>query len=161
MLCSHHHPHVFPTRRSSDLAARSQAARARETEARATADSAAIRLQRIDRRRELDQLAARLAAQAKDAASARTRLDRDRLAQPIAGAISRRDQARRIQADREKARLAQLERHRESHPELVELAEGAQPLEDLADAVEEATSRAGALTALVELEQGQIGRAHV
>src|SRR5690625_5953305 len=55
---------------------------------------------------------------------------------------------------REKARLAQLERHRESHPELVELAEGAQPLEDLADAVEEATSRAGALTALVELEQG-------
>ena len=142
------------TAASEEAAARSQAARARETEARATADSAAIRLQRIDRRRELDQLAARLAAQAKDAASARTRLDRDRLAQPIAGAISRRDQARRIQADREKARLAQLERHRESHPELVELAEGAHPLEDLADAVEEATSRAGALTALVELEQG-------
>ena len=142
------------TAASQEAAARSQAARARESEARATADSAAIRLQRIDRRRELDQLAARLAAQAKDAASARTRLDRDRLAQPIAGAISRRDQARRTQADREKARLAQLERHRESHPELVELAEGAHPLEDLADAVEEATSRAGALTALVELEQG-------
>src|SRR5699024_6623776 len=85
---------------------------------------------------------------------ARTRLDRERLAQPIAGAISRRDQARRLQADREKARLAPLERHRQAHPELVELAEGAHPLEDLADAVEEATSRAGALTALVELEQG-------
>src|SRR5699024_12311194 len=108
-----------------EAAARWRAARARGTGARATADPAAIRLQRIDRRRELAQLAARLAAQAKDAASARTRLDRDRLAQPIAGAISRRDQARRIQADREKARLAQLERHRESHPELVELAEGA------------------------------------
>src|SRR5690625_5796982 len=82
------------TAASEEAAARSQAARARETEARATADSAAIRLQRIDRRRELDQLAARLAAQAKDAASARTRLDRDRLAQPIAGAISRRELGR-------------------------------------------------------------------
>src|SRR5699024_1113743 len=95
---------------SDQATAASQAAAARCTAAPARSDSPGMRLQRTARGRGPAQPGARLAAQAKDAHSARTRLDRHRLPPPIPGAISRRHQARRSQSDREKARLAQLER---------------------------------------------------
>ena len=138
---------------SEDSAARSKAARAHESDARATAETAATTLKRIDRRRALDQLAAALTTRADDATAARTRLDRDRLAQPIAAAITRRDKARTAHQDRETARVAALDGHRTSHPELVALAEGPEPLDALTAATDDATTRAGALTALVDLEK--------
>ncbi len=145
-------------RAAQEAAGRAQSARAQEGQARSAAEAAAIGLQRIDRRRTLDQLAAALTAQEEAATTARTRLDHDRIAQPIAGAIARRDQARTHLQAREQERDAALSRHRQDHPELADLAAGPGALEALAAAVEEATTRAGELSALVQLEKNLPGR---
>nr|WP_276549391.1 SMC family ATPase [Brachybacterium muris] len=145
-------------RAAQEAAGRAQSARAQEGQARSAAEAAAIGLQRIDRRRTLGQLAAALTAQEEAATTARTRLDHDRIAQPIAGAIARRDQARTHLQAREQERDAALSRHRQDHPELADLAAGPGALEALAAAVEEATTRAGELSALVQLEKNLPGR---
>lgn len=145
-------------RAAQEAAGRAQSARAQEGQARAAAEAAVTGLQRIDRRRTLDQLAAALTAQEEAATAARSRLDHDRIAQPIAGAIARRDQARTHLQAREQERDAALSRHRQDHPELTDLAAGPGALEALADAVEEATTRAGELSALVQLEKDLPGR---
>ena len=146
------------SRAAQEAAGRAQSARAQEGQARSAAEAATIGLQRIDRRRTLDQLAAALTAQEEAATTARTRLDHDRIAQPIAGAIARRDQARTHLQAREQERDAALSRHRQDHPELADLAAGPGALEALAAAVEEATTRAGELSALVHLEKDLPGR---
>lgn len=146
------------TRASQSAAAHAGTARGKETEARTAAEAAQTLLQRIDRRRQLDQLAAALAAQEQQAASARTRLEQDRVARPIAEAITRRDLALSLQAEREKDRDTALSRHGDAQPELVTLARGDGAVNALAAAVEEATSQAGELTALVDLEKALPGR---
>ena len=146
------------TRASQDATSRAGTSRGAEAEARTAADAAQMLLQRIDRRRQLDQLAAALAAQEQQAATARTRLEQDRMARPIAGAIARRDHALSLQREREQERDTALATHREGQPEVVALAEGPDALDALAAAVEEATSRTGELTALVDLEKALPGR---
>lgn len=145
-------------RAAQDATARAGTARSKEAEARTAAEAAQTVLQRIDRRRQLDQLAASLAAQEQQAATARTRLEQDRAAQPVAGAITRRDHALTLQQAREKERDTALARHGEAQPELVTLARRDDALDALAAATDEATSQAGELTALVELEKGIPGR---
>ncbi|EWS81434.1 DNA repair protein [Brachybacterium phenoliresistens] len=134
-------------------AGRADKLRAEALAARTAADTAAAALARIDRRRALDQLAARLEKDAAQAAEARACLEADRAAQPVAEAIARRDRARRQEAEAAAGLAALRDQHAADHAELVALLDGPAPLEELDRRIDAATTAAGELTALVALEK--------
>ncbi|MFC7464580.1 AAA family ATPase [Brachybacterium sp. GCM10030252] len=147
------------TARAEVAAEAATAATGRETTAREHADRAATHRARITRRRELDTLAARLAEEEPAARAAQRRLTCDDAARPAAVALQRASQAAQRLSDLRAAREDVAATHRESHPDLVELLDGEDPLEALAAAAEDATSAAGALGDLVDLEKALPQRA--
>jgi exonuclease SbcC len=145
--------------RSADDAARSavqerRTAAAAEAAARAHAEETARALTRIDRRRELDALSARLDASDAQIRTARERLARDEAARPVDGLLQRRDRAAAESAAREKDLTELTEATRSDHPSITDLLAGEDAPAALAAAAEEDTSRGGALTDLVTLESG-------
>ncbi|WP_422115673.1 AAA family ATPase [Brachybacterium sp. UNK5269] len=138
--------------RAAEAQQTAAAATAAEHAARTAADAARTALTRIDRRRELDALAATLTAQTSQVEAARASLQRDESARPVADLLRRRDLAS-AQAATAIAALAELaDSTLATEPALVELLEADDALARLAAAAEEATTAAGALADLVALE---------
>ncbi|MEE1650776.1 SMC family ATPase [Brachybacterium sp. J144] len=133
--------------RARSAGAAADVASAAEQAARTAAEAARTARTRLDRRHQLDQLAARLEQEAPQVERARTALTADETARPVVDLLRRRDTASAA-ASRAIESLAELvTRTRPDHPELVDL-----PADQLSDAASEATAAAGALTDLVELE---------
>jgi exonuclease SbcC len=138
-------------------------ARARTEQANIRERTAQETVRRVERRRELAALAARLGEHAADAQSAEKDLARDRLATPILALLKRRDRAA-SQAEMAAAELEELLDQvppagadlRDLVPETgIEVGDQPDPgnvLEQLADIATQANSRAGELTDLVRLE---------
>ncbi|MGY5765436.1 AAA family ATPase [Brachybacterium sp. DNPG3] len=155
---------------ADDAAGRASTATAAETAARESVDAARVARTRIDRRRELDALAARLAAEAPAHRAAEEALARDEAARTLAAAIARLAAARRAETTAAGALAEALEAARDPHPDLARLLEAEDPAgadagdpdasdAALADAVEESTAAAGALNDLVALEANIPSRA--
>ncbi|UQN28188.1 AAA family ATPase [Brachybacterium kimchii] len=147
--------HLEASRQTAADAAQDQDAQtASEASARAHAEQTALSRTRIDRRRELDALGARLDAAAPQIRSARARLARDEAARPVAELLRRREQAagRAARAERDLTDLAETTRNQ--HPEIAELLSGEDAPAALAASAEEDTARAGALADLASLEEG-------
>lgn len=142
------------TARAAETAASSAAAQEVEQTARTAAEAARTARTRIDRRRELDQLATRLETEKPEVAKASAALERDETARPVVEVLRRRDTAAQAASAAIEALAARAEETRPAHPDLVDLlAEQAEdPAAALAAAADEATGAAGALTDLVDLE---------
>ncbi|MFE7606018.1 AAA family ATPase [Brachybacterium paraconglomeratum] len=142
------------TARATETAAGSAAAQEVEQTARTAAEAARTARTRIDRRRELDQLATRLETEKPEVTKASAALERDETARPVVEVLRRRDTAAHAASAAIEALAARAEQTRPAHPDLVDLlAEQAEdPAAALAAAADEATGAAGALTDLVDLE---------
>jgi exonuclease SbcC len=139
---------------AADAAQDQEAQAAAEASARAHAEQTALARTRIDRRRELDALGARLEASAPQIRSARTRLARDEAARPVAELLRRREKAQAEAARREQSLADLAETIRAQHPGIADLLAGEDAPSALSAAAEEDTARAGALADLASLEQG-------
>ncbi|UEJ84253.1 SMC family ATPase [Brachybacterium halotolerans subsp. kimchii] len=147
--------HLAASRQAAADAAQDQDAQAAsEASARAHAEQTALARTRIDRRRELDALGARLDAAAPQIRSARARLARDEAARPVAELLRRRDQAASTASRAEKDLADLAETTRAQHPEIADLLAGEDAPAALAASAEEDTARAGALADLASLEEG-------
>nr|WP_255720058.1 AAA family ATPase [Brachybacterium sp. ACRRE] len=147
--------HLAASRQAAADAAQDQDAQAAsEASARAHAEQTALARTRIDRRRELDALGARLDAAAPQIRSARARLARDEAARPVAELLRRRDQAASTASRAEKDLADLAETTRAQHPEIADLLAGEDAPAALAASAEEDTTRAGALADLASLEEG-------
>lgn len=123
-----------------------------ELAARTAAESATTARKRIDRRRDLDALAARLSTEKPALETARTSLQRDETARPVVEVLRRRDAASSTVAAAVEA-LAQLaSTTRPQQSALVDLLEGEEADEKLVAAADEATAAAGELKELAALE---------
>lgn len=168
------------TTRAQEATARAAATQQAEQAARTAAEAAALTARRIDRRRELQSLAARLEEQKPAVDGARTALSRDEAARPVVAALGRRDEARARAAAAIEALADLASRTGEERPDLLALlpdgtarvddasgahgaagtdgtADGSRAAEAdaaLAAAVQESTTAAGALADLVALETG-------
>ena len=142
------------TARAAETAASSAAAQEVEQTARTAAEAARTARTRIDRRRELDQLATRLETEKSEVTKASAALERDETARPVVEVLRRRDTAAQAASAAIEALAARAEETRPAHPDLVDLlAEQAEdPAAALAAAADEATGAAGALKDLVDLE---------
>ena len=140
--------------RADDARTAATAAGTTEQEARAAADAATRTRTRIDRRRELDALAARLERERPAVERSRTALQQDETARPVVELLRRRDSAASAAAEAIETLTALATTSRAEHPQLVDLLEEDAPEEALTAAAEEATGRAGALSELVDLEAG-------
>lgn len=156
------------TTRAQEATARAAATQQAEQAARTAAEAAALTARRIDRRRELQSLAARLEEQKPAVDGARTALSRDEAARPVVSALGRRDEARSRAAAAIEALADLASRTGEERPDLLALLpDGAAGTDGTADgsraavadaalaaAVQESTTAAGALADLVALETG-------
>ena len=142
--------------RAQEAHGHAETAAAAEQAARTAADATDAARKRIDRRRELDTLAARLETERPAIDSARTALRRDEAARPVVALLQRRDRASTQAGEAIEQLAQQASTTREEHPELVDLlgpaAHAAAADQQLAAAADEATSAAGALADLVALE---------
>ncbi|WP_114854261.1 AAA family ATPase [Brachybacterium sp. YJGR34] len=133
-----------------------QDAQAREQQTAAAAEAARTAVARIDRRRELNALAARLRESESTVRAARQSLQRDRTARPVVELLRRRDTASAQATTAIEALAERAASTRPAHPDLVDLLEHREgddtAAEALAEAAEEATTAAGALADLVALE---------
>ncbi|MGO1227687.1 MAG: AAA family ATPase [Brachybacterium sp.] len=138
--------------RADDAQGAAETAGEFELAARTAAESATAARKRIDRRRELDALAARLSMEKPALEIGRTSLQRDESARPVVEVLRRRDAAstRVAVAVEALAKLASTTRPQQS--ELVDLLEEEDADEKLMAAADEATTAAGSLKDLVELE---------
>ena len=140
------------TSRADGAAAAAEQAGAAEQTARTAAENAQTVRRRIDRRRELDTLSARLTTEKPAVEAARSRLQQDETARPVVEVLRRRDTASARAATAVEA-LAQLATAtRPKHGEVVDLLEGEDPALQLVAEADEETAAAGALKELVELE---------
>ena len=140
------------TTRADEADAAAQKAGTAEQTTRTAAEAATAARQRIDRRRELDALAERLEKERPALEAARTSLQRDETARPVVDVLRRRDAASTRVAAAVEA-LAQLARTtRPQHSALVNLLEGEGADEKLVAAADDATSAAGSLKDLADLE---------
>ncbi|WP_152352408.1 AAA family ATPase [Brachybacterium subflavum] len=147
--------HLEASRQAASDAAQDQDAQAAsEASARARAEQTALARARIDRRRELDALGARLDVAAPQIRSARARLARDEAARPVAELLRRREQAASTAARAERDLTDLAETTRTQHPEIADLLSGEDAPAALAASAEEDTARAGALSDLASLEEG-------
>lgn len=162
------------TTRAQEATTRAAATQQAEQAARTAAEAAALAARRIDRRRELQTLAARLEEQEPAVDGARTALSRDEAARPVVAALGRREEARARAAGAIEALADLASRTGEERPDLLALlpdgaagtdraagadgtADGSRAAEAdaaLAAAVQESTTAAGALADLVALETG-------
>lgn len=142
------------TARAAETAASSAAAQEVEQTARTAAEAARTARTRIDRRRELDQLATRLETEKSEVTKASAALERDETARPVVEVLRRRDTAAQAASAAIEALAARAEETRPAHPDLGDLlAEQAEdPAAALAAAADEAIGAAGALKDLVDLE---------
>ena len=140
------------TARADEARGAAEKAGTAEQAARDAAESATIARQRVDRRRELDALAESLTAEKPAFETARTSLQHDEMARPVVEVLRRRDAASTKVASAVEA-LAQLaSATRPQHSELVDLLESEEAAEQLTAAADDATTAAGALKDLAELE---------
>ncbi|MFE5775966.1 AAA family ATPase [Brachybacterium sp. NPDC056505] len=147
--------HLEASRQAAADAAQDQDAQtASEASARAHAEQTALARTRIDRRRELDALGARLDAAAPQIRSARARLARDEAARPVAELLRRREQAASTASRAERDLTDLAETTRTQHPEIADLLSGEDAPAALGASAEEDTARAGALADLASLEEG-------
>ncbi len=146
------------TARAAEAAAAGTAAQTAENAAREAAEAARTALARIDRRRTLDQLAARLEAETAQVERARTALGRDETARPVVELLRRRDTAAAAAATAIEQLTALAAEQRDAHPDLVDLLGTDGAAQALAAAAEEATAAAGALKDLEALEAALPGR---
>ncbi|UVY85124.1 SMC family ATPase [Brachybacterium sp. NBEC-018] len=162
------------TTRAQEATTRAAATQQAEQAARTAAEAAALAARRIDRRRELQSLAARLEEQEPAVDGARTALSRDEAARPVVAALGRREEARARAAGAIESLADLASRTGEERPDLLALlpdgaagtdgaagadgtADGSRAAEAdaaLAAAVQESTTAAGALADLVALETG-------
>lgn len=138
--------------RADEARATAQEAGAAEQTARAAAESAVTARKRIDRRRELDALADRLAAEKPALETARTSLRRDETARPVVELLRRRDAASTTAAAAVEALAQLVSTTRAQQGAVVDLLEAEDPAAQLVAAAEEATAAAGMLQDLVRLE---------
>lgn len=140
------------TARATTTGSAAQSAATAEQTARTATETAKTARTRIDRRRTLDALAARLTTEKPVVDAARRSLQRDETARPVADLLRRRDTAT-AQAATALENLAQLaESTRPDQPALVDLLENDEADAELATAADEATTAAGTLADLVTLE---------
>ena len=140
------------TSRATAASDAAQTAATAEQTARTAAEAARTARKRIDRRRELDALSARLTAERPALETARRSLQRDETARPVADLLRRRDLAAAQAATAIEA-LAQLATTtRPEHPSLVDLLEHDDAAAALTAAADDATTAAGTLADLVTLE---------
>ena len=138
--------------RADEATTAAAAAQATEQTARAAAETAATARTRIDRRRELDALADRLAAEKPALETARSSLQRDEAARPVLEVLRRRDAASTKAAAAVEALAQLVSTTREQQSAVVGLLEEEDPAAQLVAAADEATAAAGTLQELVELE---------
>ncbi|WP_246956070.1 SMC family ATPase [Brachybacterium sp. Marseille-Q7125] len=140
------------TAQEAEAVTAAQTARAAEKTAREAADAARAARTRIQRRRDLDELAARLEREAPAAVAATAALQADETARPVVDLLRRRDRAATQATRAAEALTDAMTAARAAHPHLVGLLEQPEAAAQLATAAEEATAAAGALAELAELE---------
>ncbi|WP_301473582.1 SMC family ATPase, partial [Brachybacterium sp.] len=127
------------TARAQEAHGHAETAATAEQTARTAADAAETARKRIDRRRELDTLAARLETERPAIDSARTALRRDEAARPVVALLQRRDKASTQEGEAIEQLAQQASTTGEKHPDLVDLlgpaahagpAVGAEPDQD-------------------------------
>ncbi|ASK65478.1 DNA repair protein [Brachybacterium avium] len=142
------------TARADEAGGAAEQAGTAEQAARTAAEAATTARTRIDRRRELDELADRLEKEKTALESAQTALQRDETARPVVEVLRRRDGATTKAATVVEA-LAQLaSTTAERQKSVVDLLEEEDAAAQLAATADEATTAAGTLKDLVELEAG-------
>ncbi|PWH06360.1 SMC family ATPase [Brachybacterium endophyticum] len=148
--------HASAAEASERAAQDREAATASEAAAQAQAEEATATLRRIDRRRELDTLRARLDAGSREIGAARRQLARDEAARPVADLLRRRDEAATRSHSLENALTERTTETRRDHPEIADLLGTEDAPGALAAASDEATGAAGSLEDLLTLE-GALG----
>nr|WP_245354132.1 SMC family ATPase [Brachybacterium sacelli] len=113
------------TARATAATEHAETAASAEQRARTAADEARAARKRLDRRRDLDTLAARLEQERPTVQSARTALRRDETARPVAALLQRRDTASTKAGDAIERLAQRASTTRTDHPALVDLLRAA------------------------------------